>query len=326
MASFPTVRVAAIQATPVILDAEASAAKAEALLRQAAADGAQLAVLPECFIPLYPSNAWARGAAGFAGWDELWERLWENAVDVPGPLLDDLCSVCRELRIHCAIGVNERESERPGTLYNTLVYLGPDGIVARHRKLMPTQHERLFHGIGAGEDLATVEAAGARVGGLICWENRMPLARYAVYRGGPQIWVAPTADDSDGWLASMRHIAIESGAFVVSVPQFIPASAFPDDFPVPLPQGKEVFGRGGAAVVEPTWGELIAGPAYDEETILIADCDLRSGLHAKRWFDAVGHYSRAEVLERRASPGAPASPDGTGDPARAPAPSEHPER
>lgn len=270
--------------------------KAERLLHEAADRGAQLAVLPECFIPLYPSNAWARGAAGFAGWDELWEQLWANSIDVPGPLLDRLTVVCRERDLFCAVGVNERESERPGTLYNTLVYLGPSGLLARHRKLMPTQHERLFHGIGAGDDLAVVDAADARVGGLICWENRMPLARYAVYRGGPQIWVAPTADDSDGWLASMRHIAIESGAFVVSAPQFIPVTAFPEDFPVPLPVDKHVFGRGGAAVIEPTWGEVIGGPLYGEEGIVLADCDLRRGLHAKRWFDSVGHYSREDVL------------------------------
>ena len=296
MVSFPTVRVAAIQATPVILDAEACAEKAVALLHEAADQGVQLAVLPECFIPLYPSNAWARGAAGFGGWDQLWQRLWENAVDVPGPLLDRLVEVCRERDIHCAIGVNKRESRRPGTLYNTFVYLGPAGLLSRHRKLMPTHHERVFHGIGAGDDLEVIELAGARVGGLICWENRMPLARYAVYRDGPQIWVAPNADDTDGWLASMRHIAIESGAFVVSVPQFIPAAAFPADFPVPLPEGKEIFGRGGAAVIDPEWGDVIAGPLYSREGAVIADCDLRRGLHAKRWFDAVGHYSRQEVL------------------------------
>jgi nitrilase len=116
-----------------------------------------------------------------------------------------------------------------------------------------------------------------------------------VYRGGPQIWVAPTADDSDVWIANMRHIAVESGAFVVSVPQYIPRSAFPSDFPVELPD-REVFGRGGAVIVEPDHGEAIAGPLYDEEGILLADCDLRVGLHAKRWFDAVGHYSREEVL------------------------------
>jgi nitrilase len=294
--AFPTVRVAAIQATPVILDAEGCVLKAERLLHAAADRGAQLAVLPECLIPLYPSNSWAQGAAGFGAWDGLWERLWANSVDVPGPLVDRLVGVCRERELFCVVGVNERESERPGTLYNTLVYLGPSGLLARHRKLMPTQHERLFHGIGAGDDLAVVEAAQARVGGLICWENRMPLARYAVYRGGPQIWVAPTADDSDGWLASMRHIAIESGAFVVSVPQYIPVSAFPDDFPVPLPAGKDVLGRGGAAIVEPTSGDVIAGPLYDEEGMLVADCDLRRGLHAKRWFDSVGHYSREDVL------------------------------
>ena len=296
MTAFPTVRVAAIQATPVILDAERCVEKAERLLHEAADRDAQLAVLPECFIPLYPSNAWGRGAAGFAGWDELWERLWANSVDVPGPLLDRLIGVCRERELFCVLGANERESERPGTLYNSLFYLGPSGLLARHRKLMPTQHERLFHGIGAGDDLAVVDIADARVGGLICWENRMPLARYHVYRGGPQIWVAPTADDSDGWLASMRHIAIESGAFVVSVPQFIPADAFPDDFPVPLPPDREVFGRGGAVVIEPSTGEIIAGPLYDQEGIVEAECDLRVGLHAKRWFDSVGHYSREDVL------------------------------
>jgi nitrilase len=296
MTAFPTIRVAAIQATPVILDAQRCVEKAEALLHEAADAGAQLAVLPECFVPLYPSNAWARGAAGFGGWDELWERLWANSVDVPGPLLDPLIEVCRERELFCVVGVNERESDRPGTLYNTMVYLGPSGLLARHRKLMPTQHERLFHGIGAGDDLIVVSAADARVGGLICWENRMPLARYAVYRGGPQIWVAPTADDSDGWLASMRHIAIESGAFVVSVPQYIPADAFPPDFPVEIPRDKPVFGRGGAAVIEPTWGNVIAGPLYDAEGIVQADCDLRRGLHAKRWFDSVGHYSREDVV------------------------------
>jgi nitrilase len=167
---------------------------------------------------------------------------------------------------------------------------------------MPTQHERLFHGIGAGDDLSVVDAVYARVGGLICWENRMPLARYRVYRGGPQIWVAPTADDSDGWLASMRHIAIESGAFVVSAPQFIPASAFPNDFPVPLPDGKDVFGRGGAAIVEPSSGKVIAGPLYDAEGIVEADCDLLVGLHTKRFFDSVGHYSREDVLGRELEP------------------------
>ena len=295
MTDFPTVRVAAIQATPVILDLDASLAKAERLLGEAAADGVQLAVLPETFLSLYPSNAWAHQASTFGGSDELWERMWQSSVEVPGPAVDRLAEACREHDLVCAIGVNEREADRPGTLYNALLVIGPDGLISKHRKLMPTHHERLFHGIGAGDDLAVADTPAGRVGGLICWENRMPLARWAVYSGGPQIWVAPTADDSDGWIASMRHIAIESGAYVVSAPQFIPREAFPADFPLELPD-QDVLGRGGACIAEPAWGELIAGPLYGEEGMVVADCDLRRGLHAKRWFDAVGHYGRTDVL------------------------------
>ena len=306
-----TVRVAAVQATPVILDAEASAAKAARLIGDAADAGADLVVLPECFLSLYPSNAWARVAASFGGADELWERMWLSSVDVPGPIVDELAAVCRARGIHAVIGVNERESERPGTLYNTMVHLGPEGLLHKHRKLMPTQHERLFHGIGAGDDLQVVDTPAGRIGGLICWENRMPLARYALYRQGPQIWVAPTADDSDGWIAHMRAIAIESGAFVISAPQFIPRAAFPADFPVALPD-RDVYGRGGAVIVEPTWGEIVAGPLYDEEGMVVHDCDLRAGLHAKRWFDAVGHYSREEILAGATAPAPDGDADGAG--------------
>ena len=295
MPNLRTVRVAAAQATPVILDGGASVAKAVELIGRAAEDGAELVVLPEAFVPLYPSGAWAAEAAKFGGFDELWVRLWENSVDVPGPLVDEIVEACRKTGALCAVGVNEREAQRPGSLYNTLLLIGPDGLLWKHRKLMPTQHERLFHGIGAGDDLTAAETPLGRIGGLICWENRMPLARYAMYGSGPQIWLAPTADDTDGWLASMRHIAIESGAYVVSAPQYIPRSAFPDDFPVELPD-KPVLGRGGAAIVEPTSGDVIAGPLYDEEGMVVADCDLRRGFHAKRWFDSVGHYSREDVL------------------------------
>jgi nitrilase len=289
--------VAAVQATPVILDADATVEKAIRLMAETAREGAKLAVFPETFVPVYPGNGWGRHAARFSGFDELWDRLWENSVDVPGPAVDRLAESCRDLDLHIAIGVNERESQRPGSLYNTLLLIGPDGLLSKHRKLMPTMHERLFHGVGAGDDLQVSDTPVGRIGGLICWENRMPLARYAVYKGGPQIWVAPTADDGDGWLATIRHIAIESGAFVVSVPQYIPRSAFPDDFPAELPDA-DTLGEGGAAIAEPLDGELIAGPLYGEEGILYADCDLRDGLHAKRWFDVAGHYSRADVLSQ----------------------------
>jgi nitrilase len=318
-----SVRVAGIQATPVILDAAATVEKAVGLIGEAAAEGTELVVFPETFVPLYPSGVWAKQAAAFGGFDELWERLWSNSVEVPGPLTEELVAACAEHGVHCAVGINERELERPGTIYNTLLLIAPTSVLARHRKLMPTHHERLFHGIGAGEDLDAVETPLGRIGGLICWENRMPLARYAVYRSGPQIWVAPTADDSDGWLASMRHIAIESGAYVVSVPQYIPRSAFPDDFPVELPD-TEIFGRGGAAIIEPAAGEVIAGPLYDREGMVLAECDLRRGLHAKRWFDSVGHYSREDVLlgeigtSADVEPAAPEAQDGSSSNSRSP--------
>jgi nitrilase len=307
VARFDTIRVAAVQATPVILDADATIEKSVALIGEAADRGATLVVFPECFVSLYPSGAWAAPAATWAdGCDELWERMWASSVDTGGPLLERLARACADHGVTVAIGVNEREDARPGSLYNTLLIVGAEGVLHRHRKLMPTMHERVFHGIGAGDDLDVVALPdGTRVGGLLCWENRMPLARWAVYQGGPQVWLALTADDSDGWIASVRHIAIEAGAFVISVPQYIPAEAFPPDFPLDLPGGLETFGRGGVCIVAPT-GELIAGPEYDTETMLVADCDLREALHAKRYFDAAGHYSRADVLAPRTPP--PPSP------------------
>jgi len=297
MTTFDTVRIAAVQDTPVVLDADATVDKAIMLVAEAADRGAKLVVFPECFVSLYPSGSWAATATSWSReYDELWERMWASSVDVSGPLVDRLAKACAERDLHIAIGVNEREDDRPGSLYNTLLVIGPEGLLSRHRKLMPTMHERLFHGVGAGDDLDVVDLPGVgRVGGLICWENRMPLARWRVYQGGPQIWLAPTADDSDGWVASMRHIAIEAGAFVISVPQFIPATAFPSDFPVSIPEGAEVLGRGGVCIVSPG-GNVIAGPLYDEVGIVTADCDLREALHAKRYFDVAGHYGRADVL------------------------------
>ena len=294
MPVFETVKVAAVQASPVILDAEATIEKVLRLLNQAADEGVQLAVFPETFVSVYPSGAWGHQAAQFGGFDEMWKRLWTSSVEVPGPALDKVVGACAERGIYCVLGVNEREIDRPGSLYNSLVLMGPTGVLTKHRKLVPTMHERLFHGAGDGTDLDVIETELGRIGGLICWENRMPLARYELYQKGVQIWVAPTADDSEGWLASMRHIAIESGAFVISVPQYIERNDFPSDFPVPLPDD-EVFGRGGAAIVEPRGGKIIAGPLYDEEGIVTAEIDLKMGLRAKRWFDVVGHYKRIDA-------------------------------
>jgi predicted amidohydrolase len=291
------IRVAAVQATPVMLDAEASVDKVVGLIGHAAARGAQLVVFPECFVSFYPKS-WLTVSDWGARQTDLLERMWTSAVDVPGPLTGRIADACAEHGVHCAIGVNERESHRPGTLYNTLLVFGPTGMLHTHRKLMPTHHERLFHGQGSGADLDVVDTPVGRIGGLLCWENAMPLARYAMYRGGPQIWVAPTMDDRDVWTALMRAIAFESGAWVVGVSQYVHRDQFPDDFPVELPADRpDEFARGGTVIVAPG-GDVVAGPLYGEEGMLVVDCDLRASLRAKQGFDVVGHYSREDALTR----------------------------
>ena len=298
MSTFPTVRIAAVQATPVMLDGDACIERAVDHMRAAAAEGVQLVVLPECFVPFYPKS-WLTKSNWDGGQTALYERMWMNSVDVPGPLTDRLAAACAELGVHLVIGVNERESDRPGSLYNTLLVFGPGGLLHRHRKLMPTHHERLFHAIGAGDDLAVVDTPIGRIGGLICWENFMPLARYAVYRQGPQIWVAPTMDDGDAWTALMQTIAFESGAWVIGVTQYMHRSQFPADLPVELPADRpDEFSRGGTVIVEAGSGRVVAGPLHGSEGMLIHDCDLRVGLRAKQGFDVVGHYGREDALLR----------------------------
>jgi predicted amidohydrolase len=311
MTTFDTVRAAAIQATPVTLDAEATVEKAVGLLEDAAAAGAQLAVFPECFVSLYPDWIWTSAAcADRAAFDELYARMWEESVEADGPLVQTLVDACARTGVHCAIGVNEREPGRSYTIYNSLLIIGPPGLLHVHRKLMPTKHERMFHGFGTGDDLQVVDTPLGRIGGLICWENRMPLARYLVYRGGPQIWVAPTADTSDGWIALIQTIAMESGSYAVGVPQYVNRAAFPDDFPIELPDGLEESMRGGAVIADPR-GEVIAGPLYGEEGMVLADCDLRAGLRTRGWFDPVGHYGREEILVPLIGNGWPAALDPT---------------
>jgi predicted amidohydrolase len=292
----PVVRIAAVQAAPVVLDLEASVEKACGLLAEAASRGVDLAVFPECFLSIYPTQSWA--AAMMSDDDAraaIWQRMWDSAVEVDGEAVSRLVAACDEHGIRCAIGVNEREPGRPGgTLYNTLLLLGPDGLIHRHRKLMPTFQERLFHGFGDGRDLGVVETPLGRIGGLICWENRMPLARYAVYRGGPQIWLAPTADYGEEWIALARTIAVEAGAFVVGVCQYVTAADYPPDFPLSL-RSAGPLSDGWSCIVAPG-GALLAGPLREGEGMLVAECDLGSIAGDKQWFDVVGHYAREDVL------------------------------
>jgi nitrilase len=292
------VRVAAVQAAPVVLDADASVQKAVALIGDAAGRGAELVVFAECFVSLYPDVVTLRDALQPEDrLGELYDLMWHEAVEVPGPLVDQLIGACAEHGVTCVIGVNEREPGRSSSLFNTMLTIGPSGVLARHRKLMPTNHERLLHSFGAGDDLGVVETPAGRIGGLICWENRMPLARYAVYRGSPHVYVAPTADGGQPFQSLMRAVAVESGAYVVSVVQYQPASAYPASFPLTVPPDEELaWIPGGTCIVDAGGEELLAGPLYGEEGILVADLELGRLVRGKRVFDVTGHYSREEVL------------------------------
>ena len=301
------VTVACVQAEPVILDLERTLDKLEDLAAEAAGNGAELVVFPETFVPVYPSSRWAKAFAGWenAGAKETFARLAQNSVAVGGPSERRLAACARELGIWLVTGVNEVEPERPGTIYNALLYHAPDGTLAlHHRKLVPTNHERLIWGQGDGRGLTAVETGFGRVGGLVCWENYMPLARFALYEAGVEIYIASTADDGDPWQSTLVHIARESRAYVVSPSAFQRASSYPDDFALAAEiEGAGVLGRGGSAILAPD-GSYLAGPLYDEEGILYAELDPVRLLAERQRFDPVGHYHRPDVLRLGVSPSA----------------------
>ena len=294
-----SVRVSCVQAEPAILDLERTLDKLESLAAEAAGAGAELVVFPETFVPVYPSSRWAKAFAGWqnAGAKETFARIAQNSVAVGDAAERRLAACAQELGIWLVTGVNEVEPERPGTIYNTLLYHSPDGKLAlHHRKLVPTNHERLVWGQGDGRGLNAVETGFGRIGGLICWENYMPLARTALYESGVELYVASTADDGDPWQATLVHIARESRAYVIAPCHFQRASSYPDDFPLAAElQGAELLGRGGSAILAPD-GSYLAGPLYDEEGILYAELDASRLLAERQRFDPVGHYSRPDVL------------------------------
>ena len=299
------VTVACVQAEPVVLDRDATLDKLERLVSEASGQGAQLVVLPETFVSVYPSSTWAKA---FAGWADprakaAFAALASSAVEVPGEFADRLGDIAREHGVWLVTGVNELDSARGSTVYNALLYHAPDGSLAlKHRKLVPTNHERLVWGQGDGSGLRALETPLGRMGGLICWENYMPLARFSLYESGVEIYIASTADDSDAWQSTLVHIARESRAFVVAPSHFQRAAAYPDDFPLAeLLEGHDVLGRGGSAILAPD-GSYLAGPAYGEETILYAELDPTRLLEERQRFDAAGHYHRPDVLRLEVTP------------------------
>lgn len=292
--------VAAVQAAPVFLDLPASVDKACALIAEAAAGGARLVLFPEAFLPGYPDWVWvAPPGTQKPVHDAMNRALRESAVTIPDANTRRLCQAARKAKVMVAMGLHERNTEASGaSLYNTLLVVDAAGeIIGRHRKLMPTGGERLVWGQGDGSTLRVVDTPLGRVGGLICWENFMPLARQALYNQGEQLHLAPTWDSSDGWRISMRHIAREGGMFVVSCCMALRMDELPDDLPFKglYPVGKTWVNKGGSCIVDPL-GRFIAEPLLEAEGIVTAEIDL--GLIAEwKWlFDAAGHYARPDVF------------------------------
>jgi nitrilase len=300
-----TVTVACVQAEPAILDREATLAKLERLTGEAAAAGAGLVVFPETFVPCYPTSAWAKALAGWAerGAKEAFALLHRESLEVPGADVERLGAAAREHGVWLVVGANEKDPARPGTLYNALLYFSPDGELAlHHRKLVPTNHERLVWGQGDGGGLRALQTPIGRIGGLICWENYMPLARFSLYESGVEIYLASTADDGDAWQATLVHIARESRAFVVAPSHFQRAGSYPADFPLAhVLEGRDVLGRGGSAILAPD-GSYLAGPLYDEEGVLYAELDPARLLEERQRFDPAGHYHRPDVLQLTVTP------------------------
>ncbi len=296
-----TLRVAVVQAAPVIMDRDETIKKAIALIKQAGENQAELVVFPETFIPAYPrglSFGFIVGSRTMEGRKD-WQRYYENSIAVPSRETDLLGKAAQEAGVYLSMGITEREaSETNHTLYCSNVFWGPDGkVLGKHRKLKPTGSERLIWGEGDGSTLTVIDTPFGKMGSLICWENYMPLARTAMYGKGVTIYLAPTADSREEWQCTMRHIALEGRCFVIGCNQYVEKSMYPTDLNYyhELENQPEVMCRGGSCIVNP-FGQYVAGPVFDREEIFYADLDLDQVVQSRLDFDPTGHYARPDVF------------------------------
>ncbi len=298
------IKIAAAQATPVFLNKEKTVEKACKLIRKAGKDGAKLIVFPEAFIPGYPDWVWVVPNSKSKILNELYVELVQNAITIPDKMTDKLCDAARKAKINVVMGLNERNTESSNSsLFNTLLFIDDKGkIIGKHRKLIPTGGERLIWAQGDGNTLNVFNTSIGKIGGLICWENYMPLARQAMYNFGAQILAAPTWDKNEKWLQSLKHIAREGGLFVIGSCMVIRMKDVPDryEFKKLYPEGREWINTGNTCIIDPS-GEFIAGPTEMKEEILYAKIDLNEITKSKRMFDAAGHYSRPDVFEFKVS-------------------------
>ena len=295
------VKVAISQKPPVLLEREASIERTLKTLTEAADQGAQLVVFPEAYLPGYPTWIWRLKPGGdMALGNRLHAKLVENSIDIDAGMLAPICSAAAEHNQVVVLGLNELDGRFSGsTLYNSLVVIDNDGkIINRHRKLMPTNPERMVWGAGDGSGLRVVDTAVGRIGCLICWENYMPLARFALYAQNLDIYVAPTWDSGETWLASMNHIAREGGCWVLSTATAMQGCDIPDSFPErdTLFDPDSWINPGDACVIKP-FGGTVAGPLHQKQGILYAEIDTAAAREARKSLDVAGHYGRPDIFQ-----------------------------
>ncbi|GAA5021556.1 nitrilase [Marivirga lumbricoides] len=292
-------KVGCIQATPALFNKDKTMLIVEKWVKKAAQQEVKLLVFPESFIPAYPAGlgfGTVVGSRTEAGRDQF-QRYWKNSIEVPGPETYQIAEWAKAHNMFITIGVTEKDAVS-GTLYCSLLYFSPEsGLMGKHRKLKPTAAERLIWGEGDGTTIATFDTEIGRLGGLICWENYMPLARMAIYQKGIQLYVAPTADARDSWNATMIHIACEGRCYVIGCNQYFTKSDYPEDLAPHLATDRpEILSRGGSVIVSPL-GKILAGPLFNEEGLLTANIDLDEVVRSKMDFDAIGHYARNDVFK-----------------------------
>ena len=293
-------KAAVIQGSPALFDKKKTLKKMNAYVQSAAKKKAKLILFPEAFIPAYPwglSFGTKLGGRTPEG-RRTWRRYVENAVEIPSSDIVAIGKMAANAKAFVAVGVIEKDTKSQGTVYCTLLYFGPDGkYLGKHRKLKPTAGERIIWGEGDGTTLTALDTKLGRIGGLICWENYMPLARMAMYNKGVQIYLAPTADHRESWIATMQHIACEGRTYVLGCNQFVTKDMYPKDLEIgdDLKDSPKTLCRGGSVIVDPM-GKIISGPLWDREGILFADIDPDKTTEGKMDFDVAGHYSRNDVF------------------------------
>jgi nitrilase len=305
-----SMRVAICQKPPVLLDLKSTIDRTIQTLVEARSEGAQLVVFPEAYLPGYPSWVWRlRPGGDMALGNKIHAELRKNSVDIAAGGLDPICQSAAKHGLVVVMGLNEIDSKFSGTtLFNTVVVIGSDGsILNRHRKLMPTNPERMVWGFGDASGLRVVDTPVGRIGCLICWENYMPLSRFALYAQNPDIYIAPTWDCGDTWCASMNHIAREGGCWVLSTATAMQGADVPESFPErdKLFKDDEWINPGDAVVIKP-FGGVVAGPLHNEKRLLYADIEVEAARRSRKTLDVAGHYGRPDIfhleIDRRSMP------------------------